>query len=81
MYRLARPDRLALSMPRYFFNVKSGGTVRDTLGLELPSIEHAKTEAQRVATIFKRPNTTAPSASLVVTDESGATVFVLALWA
>jgi hypothetical protein len=54
--------------------------VRDIVGLLLPSVEHAKAEARRVATIFKRPDPTAPAASLVVTDESGATVFALDLW-
>ncbi|MEA3025349.1 MAG: hypothetical protein QOF91_634 [Alphaproteobacteria bacterium] len=67
-------------MPRYFFHVKDGDTVLDTVGMELPSVEDAKAEARRVVTMFKRPDPAAPPASLVVADESGATVFILTLW-
>ncbi|MEA2981269.1 MAG: hypothetical protein QOF09_3092 [Alphaproteobacteria bacterium] len=49
-------------MPRYFFHVKDGDTVLDTVGMELPSVEDAKAEARRVVTMFKRPDPAAPPA-------------------
>jgi uncharacterized protein DUF6894 len=67
-------------MPRYFFHVRDGTTVRDTEGMELASIEEAKAQARRVAGLFKRGASDAPPVAIVVTDESGATVFTLTLW-
>jgi hypothetical protein len=67
-------------MPRYFFNVRDGATVPDTEGVELASLDDAKAQARRLASMFKRGPSDAPPASIEVTDESGATVFTLTIW-
>ena len=78
--RLAAGRYAAGRMPRYFFNVRNGATVHDTEGVELASIEEAKAQARRVAALFKRGASDAPPAAIVVTDETGATVFTLTIW-
>jgi hypothetical protein len=67
-------------MPRYFFHVRDSTTVHDTEGMELASIEEAKAQARRVAGLFKRGASDAPPVAIVVTDETGATVFTLTIW-
>jgi hypothetical protein len=78
--RAAAARYLDDTMPRYFFNVRNGGTVPDAEGVELASVDAAKTEARRISALFKRNTSDAPPASIVVTDETGATVFTLTIW-
>ena len=67
-------------MPRYFFHVHDGTTVHDAEGMELASVEEAKAQARHVARLFKRGVSDASPPAIVVTDETGATVFTLTIW-
>jgi hypothetical protein len=62
-------------MPRYFFHLHGSGA-RDTEGQEFPNDEAAREEASAVARDLGRNRSVAMrNDRLVVTDESGRTVY------
>jgi hypothetical protein len=68
---------------RYFFNIRDGQNIKDTVGTELPDLASVRTEAVEATTeiIKGRLLANSDSASWVVqvTDEAGFTVMVLSL--
>lgn len=63
-------------MPRYFFNVVDGQTIKDHVGVELVSDEQARMEAARAADLT-RHMFKGNSFRVVVTDENGKVVVEL----
>ena len=68
-------------MPRYFFHVKDGVSVRDDVGTELPDIYTAQAEAIRTSSKILREVGArfwdGMDWSLEVADEAGTVLFVL----
>ena len=77
---LCRKDR---TVARYFFNIRDGQNIKDTVGTELPDLESVRTEALEATTeIIKGrllANTDTASWVVQVTDDAGFTVMVLSL--
>ena len=70
-------------MARYFFNIRDGQNIKDTVGTELPDLESVRTEALEATTEIVKgrllANTDAASWVVQVTDDAGFTVMVLSL--
>ena len=66
-------------MPKFFFNVRNEHWIPDTTGVEMASADDAKLEAQRLARLLPK-SADRKKASIVVTDEIGATVCEITVW-
>jgi hypothetical protein len=70
-------------MPRYFFNIVSGGSARtrDDIGEDFELAEAARAHARAVACELRRGrgHTFPASASVEVTDDSGKVIFTVPL--
>jgi hypothetical protein len=66
-------------MPKFFFNVRNEHWIADNQGLEMASSDDAKREAQRLARLLPR-TTDHKKATIVVTDEGGATICEVTVW-
>ena len=66
-------------MPLYFFHVDDGGRAQDRLGVELPDLQRARTEAALLAgeLLRERPDAfwQARAWTTTVTDAAGMTLF------
>lgn len=70
-------------MTRYFFNIRDGADIPDTVGSELPDLASVRREAVEVTTEIVKGRLLANSDTAAwivqVTDEAGITVMVLSL--
>ena len=66
-------------MPRFFFNVQKEHWIPDKQGIEMASADDAKREAQRLARLLPK-TADHKKASIIVTDESNATVCQITVW-
>jgi len=55
-------------MPRFFFDLRDGEFIRDDVGVELPDIDHAMTEAKRMLAQLVKERSADPSAEQLLID-------------
>ena len=55
-------------MPRFFFDLRDGEFIRDDVGLDLPDIDHAMTEAKRMLAELVGERSADPSAEQLLID-------------